>query len=150
MTTSNKPVQMAVTIIINGKQVTQADIRHFIQKVREWELTTPKGEIEGIKIQTDPQLSPDEVKAIFRGVFQEFKDMVEVPVKDPGHLRLGRRAVCIEGIPIGLVQEMELSIGASTDEVNQKLQQANIIQLVKVKGEPADLADRMLKTLKEE
>lgn len=133
MTTNKQAAQMAVTIIINGKNVTQADIRHFIQKVREWELTTPKGEIQGIKIQTDPQLSSDDVKAIFRGVFQEFKDMVEVPVADPGHLRLGRRAVCIEGVPVGVCQEMELSIGASTDEVNKKLREANIIELIKVK-----------------
>jgi hypothetical protein len=146
----NKPVPMRVTIKIDGKNMTEADIRHFIMMVREWELRTPKGEIVGLNIQTDPQLSAAEVSLIFKGVFKQMPGEVEVSSLDPGHLRLGRRAVCIDDVPIGICQEFEMSIGASSEDLNKRLQEAPIIELKRIPEASGDLADQMIKTLTEE
>jgi len=126
---------MKVKIVINAKETTKDDIRDFVQMVREWELRTPKATICGVLFETDPEITSEEAKAIFEGIFPEFEHLVEIPASKAKLLRLGARLITVEGKPIGTCDELTLSIGEATEEEMQKLQETNCIALVKmVKG----------------
>ena len=126
---------MKVKIVINVKETTKDDIRDFVQMIREWELRTPKATICGVLFETDPEITSEEAKAIFEGVFPEFEHLVEIPASKAKLLRLGSRLITVEGKPIGTCDELTLSIGEATEEEMQKLQETNCIALVKmVKG----------------
>ena len=137
---------MRVKMVVNAEGMTKADLRAFIQKIREWELTTPKSQIVGILFDTDPQMSSQEEADIFRGIFPEFKHLVELP--KPEHpeeglhvtvaqtegsmLRLGTRGITVDGELIGTCDELILSIGEAGETELKKLQEAHVIQLVKI------------------
>ena len=126
---------MKVKIVINVKETTKDDIRDFVQMIREWELRTPKATICGVLFETDPEITSEEAKAIFEGVFPEFEHLVEIPASKAKLLRLGARLITVEGKPIGTCDELTLSIGEASEEEMQKLQEAQTISLVKmVKG----------------
>ena len=107
---------MKVKIVINVKETTQDDIRDFVQMIREWELRTPKATICGVLFETDPEITSEEAKAIFEGVFPEFEHLVEIPASKAKLLRLGARLITVEGKPIGTCDELTLSIGEASDE----------------------------------
>ncbi len=126
---------MKVKIVINVKETTKDDIRDFVQMIREWELRTPKATICGVLFETDPEITSEEAKAIFEGIFPEFEHLVEIPASKAKLLRLGARLITVEGKPIGTCDELTLSIGEASEEEMQKLQETNCIALVKmVKG----------------
>jgi len=126
---------MKVKIVINVKETTKDDIRDFVQMIREWELRTPKATICGVLFETDPEITSEEAKAIFEGVFPEFEHLVEIPASKAKLLRLGARLITVEGKPIGTCDELTLSIGEASEEEMQKLQETKCIALVKmVKG----------------
>lgn len=138
---------MRVKMILNAENMTKADLRAFIQKIRTWELMTPRSQIVGILFDTDPQMSSQESLDIFRGIFPEFQHLVEIPgpVKpDEGlHvtvaptegsvLRLGSRAIRIKGEVVGSCEEMTLSIGEASEADIKRLQEADTIQLDKIR-----------------
>lgn len=138
---------MKVKMILNADNMTKADLRAFIQKIREWELKTPKSQIVGILFDTDPQMSSQESADIFRGIFPEFKHLAEIPgpvkpeeglhvtvAPDEGSvLRLGTRGIIVDGELIGTCNELTLSIGEAGETELKKLQEAHVIQLVKIK-----------------
>ena len=68
---------MKVKIVINVKETTKDDIRDFVQMIREWELRTPKATICGVLFETDPEITSEEAKAIFEGIFPEFEHLVD-------------------------------------------------------------------------
>ena len=123
---------MNVKIVINVKETTKDDIQAFVQMIREWELRTPRSSITGVLFETDPEITSEEAKAIFEGIFPEFEHLVEMPATKAGVLRLGARGITVEGKLVGTVDELTLSIGEASEEEIQKLQEANCIALVKM------------------
>jgi len=123
---------MNVKVVINCQNTTQDDIRAFVQMIREWELRTPRSNINGVLFETDPEISSAEAKAIFEGVFPEFEHLVEIPNSKAKLLRLGTRLITVEGQPIGTCDELTLSIGEASEEEMQRLQETNCIALVKM------------------
>ena len=123
---------MKVKIVINVKETTKDDIRDFVQMIREWELRTPKATICGVLFETDPEITSEEAKAIFEGIFPEFEHLVEIPASKAKLLRLGARLITVEGKPIGTCDELTLSIGEASEEDIERLQEAEAIVLVKI------------------
>jgi len=126
---------MKVKIVLNITNMNKEDIRAFVQMIREWELRTPMAEIAGVLFDTDPEITSDEAKEIFEGIFPEFEHLVEIPASKAQLLRLGARGVAVGGKLVGTCDELTLSIGEATDEKMRELQEAQTISLVKmVKG----------------
>lgn len=132
---------MQITIKIHGKNVSSDDIRHFIMMVRDWELRTPHGQIDGLRLEADPPLGKEQVIAIFKGVFKDFQQLAEIPEQEQCQLRLGRRLVKINGKPVGVLQEMVLLIDAGTEKTNQLIQEAEVIELARYKGHIEGIPD---------
>ena len=130
---------MNVKIVINAKNTNKEDIRSFVQLIREWELRTPKANIVGVLFETDPEITSKEAKKIFEGIFPEFEHLVEVPgspelllAHQPMLLRLGSRAIVLQGKLMGTCDELTLSIGEASDEEMKALQDAEIISLARM------------------
>ena len=126
---------MKVKIVLNITNMNKEDIRAFVQMIREWELRTPMAEIAGVLFETDPEITSDEAKEIFEGIFPEFEHLVEIPASKAQLLRLGVRGIAVGGKLVGTCDELTLSIGEATEEEMRELQEAQTISLVKmVKG----------------
>ena len=123
---------MNVKVVINVKEMTKDDIRDFVQMIREWELRTPKSTICGVLFETDPEITSEEAKRIFEGVFPEFEHLVESPKIKTQLLRLGSRGITIEGELVGTCDELALSIEVATEEEMKRLQEAQAICLVRI------------------
>ena len=104
---------MFVKIVFSANDLEKPDIREFIRLVREWELRTPKAEVVGVFFETDPQITSEEAKELFTGIFRESEHVLEVPSTDPSFIRLGQRGVTVNGKLIGTVSELTLSLGAA-------------------------------------
>jgi len=124
---------MEVSIIINTKNTTKEDIRSFLQAVREWELRAPRTEIVGVRFEADPEITSEEAKEIFEGIFPEFEKLVEIPKPQGSLLRLGGRGITVNGQLIGTCDELTLSIGQATDEEMRRLEEADAITLVRIR-----------------
>jgi len=126
---------MKVKIVLNITNMNKEDIRALVQMIREWELRTPMAEIAGVLFDTDPEITSDEAKEIFEGIFPEFEHLVEIPASKAQLLRLGVRGIAVGGKLVGTCDELTLSIGEATEEEMRELQEAQTISLVKmVKG----------------
>ena len=123
---------MNVKIVINSQEMTKNDIRDFVQMIREWELRTPRSSITGVLFETDPEITSEEAKAIFEGIFPEFEHLVEIPRSQTQLLRLGDRGISIEGKLVGTCDELTLSIGQASEEEIKRLQEAKAIVLLKI------------------
>ena len=123
---------MNAKVVINTKEMTKDDIRDFVQMIREWELRTPKATICGVLFVTDPEITSEEAKRIFEGVFPEFEHLVEIPGGQTQLLRLGTRGITVEGKLMGTCDELTLSIGEASEEEIKSLQEAEAIALVKI------------------
>ena len=126
---------MNVKIVINAQKTTKDDIRDFVQMIREWELRTPKSSIAGVLFETDPEITSAEAKEIFEGIFPEFEHLVELPGSQAQLLRLGARGIAVEGKLVGTCDELTLSIAEASEEDIKKLQEAEAIALVRIRGE---------------
>jgi len=124
---------MNVKIVINAKNTNKEDIRSFVQLIREWELRTPKANIVGVLFETDPEITSEEAKRIFEGLFPEFEHLVESPGGQTQLLRLGSRGIAVGGKLIGACDELTLSIGQSSEEEMKQLQEAETINLIRVR-----------------
>lgn len=124
---------MNVKVVINVKEMTKDDIRDFVQMIREWELRTPKATICGVLFETKPEITSEEAKRIFEGVFPEFEHMVEIPGGQAQLLRLGARSIVVQSKLIGTCDELTLSIATATEEEMKRLQEADTISLVRMK-----------------
>ena len=123
---------MFVKILFSADDLEKADIREFIRVVRDWELRTPKAEVVGVLFETDPQISSEEAKELFSGIFRETEHVLEIPSTDPSLIRLGQRGLTVDGKLIGTVDELTLSIGAASPEDLASLENAQTIGLVKI------------------
>jgi len=123
---------MNVKIVINSQETTKDDIRAFVQMIREWELRTPKSSITGALFETDPEITSEEAKAIFEGIFPEFEHLVEIPPTKANLLRLGSRGITVEGKLVGTCDELTLSIAEASEEEMKALQDAENISLVRM------------------
>ncbi|KKL18488.1 hypothetical protein LCGC14_2475030 [marine sediment metagenome] len=123
---------MFVKIVFSANDLEKPDIREFIRLVREWELRTPKAEVVGVFFETDPQITSEEAKELFTGIFRESEHVLEVPSTDPSFIRLGQRGVTVNGKLIGTVSELTLSLGAASPEDLDSLENAQTIGLVKI------------------
>ena len=123
---------MNVKVVINVKEMTKDDIRDFVQMIREWELRTPKATICGVLFETNPEITSEEAKLIFEGVFPEFEHLAEIPGGRAHLLRLGTRGISIEGKLVGTCDELTLSIDQASEEEIKRLQEAEAIALVKI------------------
>jgi len=123
---------MNVKVVINVKEMTKDDITDFVQMIREWELRTPKSTICGVLFETNPEITSEEAKRIFEGVFPEFEHLVEIPGSQAQLLRLGARGISVEGKLVGTCDELTLSIGQASEEEIKRLQEAEAIALVKI------------------
>ena len=123
---------MNVKVVINVKGTTKDDIRDFVQMIREWELRTPKATICGVLFETEPEITSEEAKRIFEGLFPEFEHMVEIPGGQAQLLRLGSRGIAVGGKLVGTCDELTLSIGEATEEEMKALQDAENISLVRI------------------
>jgi len=119
-----------VKIVINVKETTKDDIRDFIQMIREWELKTPRSTICGVLFETDPEITSQEAKEIFEGIFPEFEHLLEIPAAKGQLLRLGERGITVEGKLVGTCDELALSISEASEEEMKELQEAQVIGLV--------------------
>lgn len=124
---------MNVKVVINVKEMTKDDISDFVRMIREWELRTPKATICGVLFETDPEITSEEAKRIFEGVFPEFEHLVEIPSGQAQLLRLGARSVVVQGKLIGTCDELTLSIATATEEEMKRLQETDTISLVRMK-----------------
>jgi len=124
---------MNVKVVINVKEMTKDDIRDFVQMIREWELRTPKATICGVLFETNPAITSEEAKRIFEGLFPEFEHLVEIPGGQAQLLRLGARAIVVQGKLMGTCDELTLSIATATEEETKGLQDAETISLVRMK-----------------
>ena len=123
---------MFVKILFSANDLEKADIREFIRLVRDWELRTPKADVVGVLFETDPQISSEEAKELFAGIFREFEHVLDVPSTDPSLIRLGLRGVTVDGKLMGTCDELTLSIGAASPEDLENLENAQTIGLVKI------------------
>ena len=123
---------MNVKVVINVKGTTQDDIRDFVQMIREWELRTPKATICGVLFETKPEITSEEAKRIFEGLFPEFEHLAEIPGGQTQLLRLGSRGIAVGGRIVGTCDELTLSIGKATEEEMKALQDAGTISLVRI------------------
>jgi len=123
---------MNVKVVINGEEMTRDDIRNFVQMIREWELKTPKATIRGVQFESNPEITSEEAKRIFEGVFPDFEHLVEIPGSQAQLLRLGARGVVAQGQLMGTCDELTLSIGQASDEEMEALQNADTISLVRM------------------
>lgn len=123
---------MQVTMRITATDLSKDDLRALIQAFREWELRTPRSEVVGVVFETNPQLSSDEAKGLFQGIYPPFANLVSIPAKTR-QLNLGNRGVVIGGKLVGTVDELSLSIAEATDQEIKSLQEAETISLVKVR-----------------
>ena len=123
---------MNVKVVINVKETSKDDIRDFVQMIREWELRTPTATICGVLFETDPEITSEEAKKIFEGIFPEFEHLLEIPAAKGQLLRLGSRGITIEGKLVGTCDELSLSIGEATEEEMKRLQEAQAICLVRI------------------
>ncbi len=121
---------MKVTMRFEAKDLSQEDVRSFIRSLREWELRTLKSDVVGIYLTTDPQLDVEEVKAIFEGIYPVEVDDNETPPLPI--LRLGKRGILVEGKLIGYCDEMSLTVAESSEEEIERLQEVQIISLLKM------------------
>jgi len=124
---------MNVKIVINAKETTKDDIRDFVQMIREWELRTPRSTICGVLFETDPEITSQEAKEIFEGVFPEFEHLLEIPASKSQLLRLGSRGITVAGKLVGTCDELTLSIGEASEEDMKELQEAQVIGLVRIR-----------------
>ena len=124
---------MNAKIVINVKETTKDDIRDFVQMIREWELRTPRANICGVLFETDPEITSEEAKQIFEGIFPEFEHLVEIPKTKTQLLRLGSRGMTIEGELVGTCDELSLSIGEASEEEIKRLEEAEAIVLVRIR-----------------
>jgi len=124
---------MNVKIVINVKETTKDDIRDFVQMIREWELKTPRSIICGVLFETDPEITSQEAKKIFEGIFPEFEHLLEIPKGKGQMLRLGSRGITIEGELVGTCDELSLSIGEASEEEIKRLEEAEAIVLVRIR-----------------
>ena len=124
---------MQVRIVLTVKEMEKPDIRDFIGMIREWELRTPSSDVIGVFFETDPEMSTQEAREIFQGIFPEFEHLVEIPNARPTLIRLGSRGVTADGRLVGTCEELSLSIGSATPEEVQELENAGTISLVKIR-----------------
>ncbi len=130
---------MKAKMTMNIQDMTKDDLRAFIQRIREWEIATPMSTIVGIVFETDPQMSSEETKELFRSVFPEYMDLVEIPLTPAAQaaqegdiLRLGSRGMVVNGELIATLQEMCLTICEADEPALEKLRNAPVIQLIRV------------------
>lgn len=123
---------MEVKIVLNVKEMSQEDIRAFVQMIRDWELRTPRAEVVGVLFETDPEITTAEAKEIFEGIFPEYDHLGEVPKPQPGLLRLGHRGIVVDGDLIGTCEELSLSLAEAGEREIGLLQEAQNITLVRM------------------
>lgn len=123
---------MKAEVVLNFENVSKEDLRAFMQLIREWELRTPEATNIGAFFKTDPEMSSEETMDIFRSIYPEFKTLVEIPRAKESVLRLGNRAIVVDGELIGTCTELALTIGESGQEDVEKLQGAHTIGLVRM------------------
>ena len=123
---------MQVKMVLNVKNMDKTDIRDFIGMIRDWEIRTPAAEVVGIWFETDPEISSEETKEIFQGLFRQFEHVVEIPSSQPSFIRLGQRGVVVDGKLVGTCDELTLSIGSASPENLAHLESANTIGLIRI------------------
>jgi len=123
---------MNVKVVINVKETSKEDIKTLVQMIREWELKTPQATICGVLFDTDPEITSEEAKQIFEGIFTEFEHLVEIPPARAPLLRLGARGITVEGKLVGTCDELTLSIDEASEEDIKRLQDAQAIALVRI------------------
>jgi len=117
---------------MQATNLSKEDLRALIQAFREWELRTPRSEVVWVEFGTDPQLSTEEARDLFQGIYPPFKEQITIPSRTR-QLNLGHRAISVtgEGI-VGTVDELSLTLADASDEQIQRLQDAQTISLVKM------------------
>jgi len=124
---------MNVKIVFDARKTDKDDIRAFVQMVREWELRTPEASVAYVGFESNPEITSAEAKAIFEGLFPEFEHLVETPGGQAQLLRLGSRGIAVGGKLMGTCDELTLSIGEASEEEMKQLQEAETINLVRVR-----------------
>ena len=124
---------MNVKIVFDARKTDKDDIRAFVQMVREWELRTPEASVAYVGFESNPEITSAEAKAIFEGLFPEFEHLVETPGGQAQLLRLGSRGIAVGGKLIGTCDELSLSIGEASEEEMKQLQEAETINLVRIR-----------------
>jgi len=122
-----------VKIVINARYTTMDDIKSLVQMIREWELKTPHTTIAGVLFETDPEITSEQARDIFEGIFPEFENLVELRPPKSSMLRLGSRGVSVDGQLIGTCDELSLSIGEASPEEIKRLENAEAIVLVRIR-----------------
>jgi hypothetical protein len=123
---------MNVEMVFKAKNLGKEELRGLLQKIREWELSTPRTELDGFTFTTEPQMSQEETMELFEGISPKYKNVVSFPLPENAVVCLGDRAVVVKGEMVGTCEELTLTIGAAPDELVKQVQEANEITLVRM------------------
>lgn len=115
---------MDIRMVFEAKEMSKEDITLLVQKIREWELTTKRTQIDYFEFTTDPPISTEETTELLGKVFPKFDNVLTIPLAPNGMLRLGTRAILIEGEIVGKVEEVVLNVEGASEEDVKKLTDA--------------------------
>lgn len=129
---------MNVNMELKASDLSMEDLHAFVRAIREWELLTSRTKVAGICLETDPVMSVDEGRALFEGIY-DYEDATILTKKPKPKavklLALGRRGIVVDAQLVGYCDELTLSIGESSPEELKKLQDTQIIALIKIGSE---------------
>lgn len=124
---------MDIEMAFKARNMSKEELRALLQKIREWELGTPRTELDSFTFTSNPELSKAETMEIFDGISPKFKNVVSIPLPKNPILSLGTRGIVVKGKLIGTCDEFTLSLGESSEEDVQALQTAETISLVRIR-----------------
>lgn len=123
---------MKVKMMMNANNMSYDELRALLQKLREWELQTARSEVDGLFFETDPEMTSEETRELFAGIYPEFKHLVEVPRETGSVLSLGSRNLFADGEAVGSLEEFTFTIGRADETVLEKIQNAYRIELTRI------------------
>lgn len=120
-----------VRMTMQASDLSKEDLRTLIQVFREWELRTPRSDVTMLLFETDPELTTEEAKEIFQGIYPPFEQQQLFPT-DFRQLNLGSRSIVVGGKIVGTCDDMSLTLAEASDEDIELLANAQSISMVKM------------------
>jgi hypothetical protein len=123
---------MDVEMVFRAKNLSKEELRALLQKIREWELSTPRSELDGFTFKTEPEMSSSETLELFAGITPKYENVISVPLPKNPVISLGTRGLVVNGELLGTVDELSLTVGEAGEGEMMKLLRAQTIQLVRM------------------
>jgi len=120
---------LEIEMTFKAKNLSKAELLALLQKIREWELSNPRTELDGFTYKTEPMMSMAESAELFKGISPQFKEVLELVLPQDSLLSLGARSLIVNGEILGSVTELVLDLGGADPESIKKLREAHKIVL---------------------